>query len=93
MPLKYLVDKNGRPLYHIWPGVQKFQDVQDIFDRNRVLIAEVNLNHHAGSSEALERNVPMLRELNSNIAKVIELYREAAECFVEALSVDSAQQE
>lgn len=86
MTLDSLVDKNGRPLHQIWPGVRKFQDVQDILDRNRVLIAEINHNHELGTNAALERNVPMLRELNANIAKVVQLYRESADSFVQAVT-------
>jgi Early Flowering 4 domain len=82
MSFDNLVDRHGRPLFQVWPAVKQFQDVQDILDRNRVLIAEINHNHQLGTSESLERNVPMLRELNGNIAKVVQLYQEAADSFV-----------
>jgi hypothetical protein len=85
MSLENLVDKDGRPLTEIWPQVRLFQDVQDILDRNRILIAEINHNHQLGTNVALERNVPMLRELNSNIAKVVQSYKKAADSFVTAL--------
>lgn len=82
MSFDHLVDREGRPLTQIWPAVRQFQDVQDILDRNRVLIAEINHNQQLGTNVALERNVPMLRELNGNIARVVQLYQEAADSFV-----------
>jgi Early Flowering 4 domain len=84
MSFEALVDKHGRPLAQIWPAVKQFQEVQDILERNRLLIAEINHNHQQGTHVALERNVPMLRELNQNIAKVLELYKEAADSFVQS---------
>jgi len=87
--MQHLVDKHGRPLHQVWPGVAKLEGVQLLLDRNRVLIAEVNQNHATGTAVALERNVPMLRELNANIAKVVALYREAADGFVQV--VDTAR--
>ena len=82
MSFDTLVDKQGRPLSQVWPAVSQFQEVQDILDRNKLLIAEINQNHQQGTHVALERNVPMLRELNQNIAKVLELYQQAAASFV-----------
>lgn len=89
MSLDNLVDKHGRPLAQVWPAVKQFQEVQDILERNRVLIAEINNNHQLGTSVALERNVPLLRELNSNIGKVVQLYQEAADSFVSNLFTPS----
>lgn len=91
MSLENLVDKHGRPLIEIWPQVRQFQDVQDVLDRNRLLIAEINHNHQLGTNVALERNVPMLRELNGNIAKVVQSYKEAADSFVTALFPQGAE--
>jgi Early Flowering 4 domain len=82
MSFDSLVDCQGRPLTQIWPAVKQFQEVQDVLDRNRVLIAEINHNHQLGTHVALERNVPMLRELNGNVAKAVQLYKEAADSFV-----------
>lgn len=82
MSFESLVDKQGRPLAQIWPAVKQFQEVQDLLDRNRLLIAEITHNHEQGTHTALERNVPMLRELNQNIARVLQLYKHAADSFV-----------
>lgn len=61
-----------------WPGVEKLNQAQDILDRNRFLINEINNNHRLRTPEALARNVVLIRELNGNIAKVVNLYRELA---------------
>lgn len=89
MSFDTLVDKQGRPLSQIWPAVGQFQEVQDVLDRNRLLIVEINQNHQQGTQVALERNVPMLRELNQNIAKVLELYQQAADSFVKSFNAPS----
>jgi hypothetical protein len=36
----------------------------------RILINEINSNHESRTPEALARNVVLIRELNSNVAKV-----------------------
>lgn len=84
MSFETLVDKQGRPLAQIWPAVKQFQEVQDLLDRNRLLIAEITHNHQQSTQTSLERNVPMLQELNQNIARVLELYKHAADSFVES---------
>ena len=56
----------------VWPGFEKFNFVQRILDHNRLLIREINQNHEAHNPDALYRNVPLIRELNSNMAKVNE---------------------
>ncbi len=37
---------------------------------NRILINEISINHEARTPEGLARNVVLIRELNSNVAKV-----------------------
>ena len=53
-----------------WPEFDKFNLVQRILDHNRMLIHEINQNHEARDTDALSRNVALIRELNSNVAKV-----------------------
>mmetsp|Transcript_13229 Transcript_13229/g.41839 ORF Transcript_13229/g.41839 Transcript_13229/m.41839 type:complete len:152 (-) Transcript_13229:236-691(-) len=53
-----------------WPGFEKFNNVQGILDRNKLLINEINHNHDRRSPEGLARNVQLIRELNENIAMV-----------------------
>ena len=36
----------------------------------RILINEISINHEARTPEGLARNVVLIRELNSNVAKV-----------------------
>lgn len=50
---------------------------QTLLDRNKALIHEINKNHEARAAGGMERNVDLLRELNSNVAKAQELYEEA----------------
>ena len=50
---------------------------QTLLDRNKALIYEINKNHEARVAGGMERNVDLLRELNSNVAKAQELYEEA----------------
>lgn len=61
-----------------WQTVQTFQtgfnQVQDILDQNRVLIQEINLNHVSKVPECLTRNVLLIKALNNNITKVVDLY-------------------
>lgn len=54
----------------VWPGFEKFNYVQRILDHNRLLIHVINQNHEAHNSDALYRNVALIRELNSNMTKV-----------------------
>ena len=62
-----------------WPGLNKFAAVQELLDRNKLLINQVNANHAARTEEALTHNKVLIKELNNNIAKVVELYRELGE--------------
>ncbi|DBA82845.1 hypothetical protein WJX77_004290 [Trebouxia sp. C0004] len=64
------------PTANSWPGLEKFNLVQDYLEKNKLLITEINNNHEIRSSEGLARNVHLIRELNSNVAKVVALYKE-----------------
>ncbi|KAJ0959392.1 putative protein EARLY FLOWERING 4 [Helianthus annuus] len=59
-------------------GMQAFEksfvQVQSILDQNRVLINEINQNHESKIPDNLGRNVGLIRELNNNIRKVVDLY-------------------
>lgn len=50
------------------------RQVQFLLDHNCLLINEINLNHESKIPEGLTRNVTLIRQLNSNISKVVELY-------------------
>ena len=73
-----------------WPGYEKFSQVQDLLDRNTLLIAQINENHSTRTPEALQRNVGLVKELNSNVAKVVELYKELADSFLAAPGPEGA---
>jgi len=51
-----------------------FGQVQNILDQNRLLIDEINQNHESKIPDNLSRNVALIRELNNNIARVVDLY-------------------
>eukprot|EP00249_Psilotum_nudum_P012314 c23715_g3_i1 orf=62-391(+) len=60
---------------NVWQSFQKnFNQVQHILDQNCLLINEINKNHESKVPECLTRNVGLIRELNNNIGKVVDLY-------------------
>lgn len=63
------------------PGFEKFSIVQSVLDQNKILINEINANHEARTPEGLARNVMLIRELNSNVSKVVELYKDITAAF------------
>lgn len=54
----------------LWPGLEKFNLVQNILDHNRLLINEINQNQETRNPDGLKRNVLLIRELNDNVTKV-----------------------
>lgn len=73
--------------------LQTFQkslgQVQNILDQNRLLIKEINQNHESKISDNLNRNVPLIRELNNNIARVADLYSGLSTSFIKDLETSS----
>uniref|UniRef100_A0A0D9VV64 Protein EARLY FLOWERING 4 domain-containing protein n=1 Tax=Leersia perrieri TaxID=77586 RepID=A0A0D9VV64_9ORYZ len=65
--------------------VQAFQasfvQVQRLLDQNRVLINEINQNHESKVPGDLSRNVALIRELNNNIRRVVDLYADLSSLF------------
>lgn len=59
-----------------WSGYARLDAVQELLDRNKLLISEINQNHQLRTAEALVRNVSLIRELNGNVAAVVEAYKE-----------------
>ncbi|PHT66284.1 Protein ELF4-LIKE 3 [Capsicum annuum] len=53
---------------------RNFVQVQNILDQNRLLINEINQNHESTIPDNLTRNVGLIRELNNNIRRVVDLY-------------------
>ncbi|XP_078164903.1 protein ELF4-LIKE 4-like [Carex rostrata] len=66
---------------------KSFVQVQSILEQNRLLINEINQNHESKLPDNLGRNVGLIRELNNNIRRVVDLYAELSTSF--ARSVDS----
>lgn len=66
--------------------VQKFKDkfveVQNILDQNRLLLNEINQNHESKAPENLSKNLRLIKELNKNIRRVVELCAEISSSFV-----------
>lgn len=68
---------------------KSFVQVQNIFDRNRLLINEINQNHESKVPDNLTRNVGLIKELNNNIRKVYDLYADLSSSFTKSMEVNS----
>lgn len=53
---------------------KSFVQVQNILDQNRLLINEINQNHESRIPDNLTRNAGLIRELNNNVRRVVDLY-------------------
>ncbi|XP_062198647.1 protein ELF4-LIKE 4-like [Phragmites australis] len=53
---------------------RSFDEVQGILEQNRVLIQEISQNQKSRDADGLSRNVGLIRELNTNISRVVDLY-------------------
>ncbi|KAG0455489.1 hypothetical protein HPP92_024506 [Vanilla planifolia] len=73
--------------------VQNFQksfvQVQNILDQNRLLINEINQNHESKIPDNLTRNVGLIRELNNNIRRVVDLYADLSSSFAKSMESSS----
>jgi hypothetical protein len=58
-----------------------FVQVQNLLDQNRVLINQINQNHESKVPGDLSRNVGLIRELNNNIRRVVDLYADLSSLF------------
>ncbi|CAN8239527.1 unnamed protein product [Cochlearia groenlandica] len=67
----------------------RFVQVQDILDQNRILINEINQNHESKQADHLGRNVGLIRELNNNIRTVSSLYGDLSHSFARSVDVSS----
>ncbi|NP_001148036.1 protein ELF4-LIKE 4 isoform X1 [Zea mays] len=61
-----------------------FVQVQTLLDQNRLLINEINHNHESKVPGDLSRNVGLIRELNNNIRRVVDLYADLSSLFAAA---------
>ncbi|KAK2353253.1 Protein ELF4-LIKE 4 [Trifolium repens] len=62
---------------------------QDILNQNRLLINEINQNHESRMPDNLSRNVGLIRELNSNIRRVVDLYADLSSSFTKSQEASS----
>ncbi|KAH1066943.1 hypothetical protein J1N35_031930 [Gossypium stocksii] len=59
----------------VWDTLRNsFKKAQAVLDQNRELIKKVNENHQSKIPDNLVKNVGLIREINGNISKVIEIY-------------------
>ncbi|XP_042047469.1 protein ELF4-LIKE 4-like [Salvia splendens] len=68
---------------------KSFVQVQNILDQNRVLIGEINQNHDSKIPDNLSRNVGLIRELNNNIRRVVDLYTDLSKSFAKSMEASS----
>lgn len=57
----------------------------------RELIGRINANHDSRDPERLRENVALIRELNDNIAHVVELYRHVSVDLKESVDKSTTQ--
>ncbi|KAE8710437.1 Protein ELF4-LIKE 3 [Hibiscus syriacus] len=68
---------------------KSFVQVQNILDQNRLLINEINQNHESKMPDNLTRNVGLIRELNNNIRRVVDLYGDLSSSFTKSMDASS----
>ncbi|XAR49897.1 hypothetical protein NMG60_11004072 [Bertholletia excelsa] len=68
---------------------KSFVQVQNILDQNRVLINEINQNHESKIPDNLSRNVGLIRELNNNIRRVVDIYADLSSSFSKSREASS----
>nr|XP_019709897.1 protein ELF4-LIKE 3 isoform X1 [Elaeis guineensis] len=68
---------------------KSFVQVQSILDQNRLLINEINQNHESKIPDNLSRNVGLIRELNNNIRRVVDLYADLSFSFTKSMEASS----
>lgn len=68
---------------------KSFGQVQDLLDQNRRLISEINENQESRVPDSLSRNVGLIRELNNNIRRVVDLYAGLSSNFAKSMDASS----
>ncbi|GKV24769.1 hypothetical protein SLEP1_g34338 [Rubroshorea leprosula] len=68
---------------------KNFVQVQNILDQNRLLINEINQNHESKMPDNLSRNVGLIKELNNNIRRVVDLYADLSSSFTKSMEASS----
>ncbi|MBA0869092.1 hypothetical protein Goshw_023062 [Gossypium schwendimanii] len=70
---------------------KSFVQVQNILDQNRLLINEINQNHESKIPDNLGRNVGLIKELNNNIRRVVDLYADLSTSFTNSTDIASSE--
>ncbi|PWA80957.1 ELF4-like protein [Artemisia annua] len=68
---------------------KSFVQVQNILDQNRLLISEINQNQESKLPVNLTRNVGLIRELNNNVKRVVDLYGDLSNSFSKSMDASS----
>lgn len=68
---------------------RSFVQVQNILEQNRLLINEINQNHESKIPDNFSRNVVLIKELNNNIRRVVDLYAHLSTSFTKSMDASS----
>ncbi|KAI3671660.1 hypothetical protein L1987_87400 [Smallanthus sonchifolius] len=68
---------------------KSFVQVQNLLDQNRLLINEINQNQESKLPTNLTRNVGLIRELNNNVKRVVDLYGDLSTSFTKSMDASS----
>lgn len=66
---------------------------QSLLDQNRLLINEINQNQESKIPYNLGRNVGLIRELNNNIRRVVDLYADLSGNFSRSMEAPNSSEE
>ncbi|KAL8515101.1 hypothetical protein ACS0TY_013986 [Phlomoides rotata] len=83
--LTHVPNLSACSLYAAFTYYLRFGQVQSILDQNRLLINEINQNHESKIPDNLTRNVGLIRELNNNIRRVVDLYTDLSSSFTKSM--------
>lgn len=70
---------------------KNFVQVQKILDQNKLLINKINQNHESKIPDNLTRNVGLIRELNNNFRRVVDLYVGLSNSFPKSMEEGSSE--
>ncbi|XP_073015712.1 protein ELF4-LIKE 3-like [Primulina eburnea] len=76
--------------------LQTFQksivQVQNILDQNKLLINEISQNQESKIPDDLSRNARLIRELNDNVRRVVDLYSHLSNNLTRTTEINSVDQ-
>lgn len=68
---------------------KSFSEVQTILNHNTALIREISQNQESNAVGSLTKNVGLIRELNTNIGQVVQLYENISAEFSRSMEEDN----